>query len=100
MVRAGAIEDAPAILSSVLMYESNVGRHLPKPELEIKWGATSGAVRIIARAVGGRGPNAEYLFNTAAHLDAMGVEDIDMAALAGLVRGLIVKPAPPAGGNS
>lgn len=56
--------------------------------------------RIIARAVGGRGPNAEYLFNTAAHLDAMGVEDIDMAALAGLVRGLIVKPAPPAGGNS
>ena len=50
--------------------------------------------------MGGRGPNAEYLFNTAAHLDAMGVEDIDMAALAGLVRGLIVKPAPPAGGNS
>ena len=46
--------------------------------------------RIIAQAHGGRGPNAEYLFNTAAHLDAMGVEDIDMAAAEAVAAKLVV----------
>ncbi|MTH79306.1 gamma-glutamylcyclotransferase [Paracoccus aestuariivivens] len=45
--------------------------------------------RIIAGARGGRGPNYEYLFNTASHLAEMGVTDLDMDALARLVRGLI-----------
>ncbi len=31
--------------------------------------------RIIARAHGGRGPNCEYLFNTAAHLAELGLQD-------------------------
>jgi glutathione-specific gamma-glutamylcyclotransferase len=31
--------------------------------------------RIIARAVGGRGPNTEYLFNTATHLCEVGLHD-------------------------
>ena len=44
--------------------------------------------RIIARSSGGRGPNADYLFNTARHLTEMGVEDGDIAALVGLVQGL------------
>ncbi|MBD9528221.1 gamma-glutamylcyclotransferase [Paracoccus sp. PAR01] len=45
--------------------------------------------RIIAHAHGGRGPNSDYLFNTASHLAEMGVEDIDMDALARLVRDMI-----------
>ena len=34
--------------------------------------------RRIAGAVGGRGPNDEYLFNTSAHLTEMGVHDPDL----------------------
>ncbi len=41
---------------------------------------------IIARAVGERGPNREYLFNTAAHLAALGIEDAELSALARMVR--------------
>lgn len=48
---------------------------------------------IIARAHGGRGPNAEYLFNTAMHLAEMGVEDIEMDELSRRVR-LLMRPKP------
>lgn len=34
--------------------------------------------RIISRAVGGMGPNTEYLFNTAAHLADIGLHDPDL----------------------
>ncbi len=34
--------------------------------------------RIIARAVGGRGPNTEYLYNTAEHLAEIGLADSDL----------------------
>jgi hypothetical protein len=51
VVRAGPVEDAPAIISSVLMYESNVGRRSSKPELAARDGATSGVVQLVARAV-------------------------------------------------
>ena len=44
--------------------------------------------QIIARAKGGRGPNTEYLFNTAAHLDELGIRDDDMAWLVARVRAL------------
>jgi len=44
--------------------------------------------RIIAAARGGRGPNAEYLFNTHAHLVALGVRDADLDWLAARVRTL------------
>jgi len=44
--------------------------------------------RIIARAVGGRGPNTEYLFNTAAHLGELGITDDELDWLAGRVRAL------------
>lgn len=44
--------------------------------------------RIIARAVGGRGPNTEYLFNTAAHLAEIGLSDPDLDWLADRVRDL------------
>jgi hypothetical protein len=53
IVRAGPIEDAPAIISSVLMYESAVGKRPPKPPLEARQGTTSGAVLLIALAMAG-----------------------------------------------
>lgn len=45
--------------------------------------------QIIATAVGGRGPNTEYLFNTADHLTEIGLHDADLDWLAGRVRGLL-----------
>ena len=44
--------------------------------------------QIISTAVGGRGPNTEYLYNTAAHLAEIGIEDTDLSWLAGRVREL------------
>lgn len=44
--------------------------------------------RIIAGAVGGRGPNDEYLYNTAAHLTELGIGDPDLEALVTMVRAL------------
>ncbi|MDJ0823886.1 MAG: gamma-glutamylcyclotransferase [Rhodobacter sp.] len=41
---------------------------------------------IIATAVGGRGPNTEYLYNTVSHLDELGIEDAELSWLAGKVR--------------
>ncbi|MEL6840670.1 MAG: gamma-glutamylcyclotransferase [Pseudomonadota bacterium] len=44
--------------------------------------------QMIAHAVGGRGPNTEYLYNTAQHLTEMGIRDDDMAWLVARVRAL------------
>lgn len=41
---------------------------------------------IIAHAVGGRGPNTEYLWNTVAHLDELGIRDDDLRWLSEQVR--------------
>lgn len=43
---------------------------------------------IIAHAVGGRGPNTEYLFNTTQNLDDLGIEDRDMRWLSERVRAM------------
>ena len=43
---------------------------------------------IIARAVGGRGPNTEYLYNTADHLAQIGLRDPDLEWLTQRVREL------------
>lgn len=45
--------------------------------------------RIIARARGERGPNCDYLFNTAAHLHELGLADPDLDWLAARVRALL-----------
>ncbi len=45
--------------------------------------------QIIAEAVGGRGPNREYLWNTAVHLDQLGLGDPDLDWLAARVRALV-----------
>ena len=44
--------------------------------------------RIIASAHGGRGPNDEYLFNTADHLAGLGIADEELSWLARRVRAL------------
>lgn len=44
--------------------------------------------RIIASAVGGRGPNTEYLFNTASHLAGIGLHDPELEWLQDRVRAL------------
>lgn len=53
--------------------------------------------RIIAQAVGGRGPNAEYLINTAAHLARLGLHDPELAWLADRLRTIShpTVPIPP-----
>lgn len=43
---------------------------------------------IIAGATGGRGPNDEYLYNTAAHLSELGIGDDDLEALVTHVRAI------------
>lgn len=44
--------------------------------------------QIIARAVGGRGPNTEYLYNTASHLEDLGIPDPELHWLVERVRHL------------
>lgn len=48
---------------------------------------------IIARAVGGRGPNTEYLYNTAEHLAEIGLSDPDLDWLMSRVRALVSAPS-------
>ncbi|MEH6786925.1 MAG: gamma-glutamylcyclotransferase [Paracoccus sp. (in: a-proteobacteria)] len=50
--------------------------------------------RIIAGAHGGRGPNADYLFNTALHLARIGLPDSAMDQLSDRVRRLIATRQP------
>jgi hypothetical protein len=52
---------------------------VPKP-VAIRAGTKQ--AQIIARAIGGRGPNRDYLFNTAAHLRKLGLADADLDWLA------------------
>lgn len=56
--------------------------------------------QIIATAQGARGPNTDYLWNTARHLGALGIADPDLDALAARVKDLATKglaqcDAPP-----
>ncbi len=44
--------------------------------------------QIIARAVGGRGPNTEYLYNTADHLRSVGLDDPQLEWLTTRVRSI------------
>ena len=46
--------------------------------------------QIIARAVGGRGPNTEYLYNTVEHLTEIGLRDPDLEWLHARVRSIAV----------
>jgi glutathione-specific gamma-glutamylcyclotransferase len=54
---------------------------------------------VIASAVGGRGPNPDYLWNTQAHLAALGIGDADLDWLAAEVRRRTASPASPQSGE-
>ncbi len=54
--------------------------------------------QIIARAVGGRGPNADYLHQTAAHLAELGLPDPDLAWLSDRVKVLQAGTIPVGNG--
>lgn len=45
--------------------------------------------QIIAHAVGGRGPNTEYLWNTVSHLGELGIEDGELEWLSTRVRDIV-----------
>ena len=47
--------------------------------------------QMIAHAVGGRGPNTEYLFNTADQLTEMGIRDADMEWLVTRVQAIVAQ---------
>lgn len=49
---------------------------------------------VIASAMGGRGPNRDYLFSTAAHLAGLGIRDADLEDLAARVREIGDRSAP------
>ena len=53
---------------------------------------TNEQARIIARAVGGRGTNRDYLHSTVQHLDALGIPDRELQDLAEQVRRLTDLP--------
>jgi cation transport protein ChaC len=46
---------------------------------------------VIAGAVGGRGPNPDYLWNTVRHLGELGIEDADLSWLDGKVREMLAR---------
>lgn len=48
---------------------------------------------VISRAIGGRGPNTEYLYNTVDHLRETGIEDAELNWLARKVREITTGPA-------
>jgi len=50
--------------------------------------------RIIASAAGTRGPNTEYLFNTAKHLGELGIRDAELGWLAREVREILTVREP------
>jgi len=53
--------------------------------------ALEAQAKIIANAVGGRGPNPEYLHNTAAHLAEIGLEDSELNWLSARVHAMAQK---------
>ncbi|MDH5798297.1 MAG: gamma-glutamylcyclotransferase, partial [Paracoccaceae bacterium] len=52
--------------------------------------ALESQAKIIARAVGQRGANTEYLFNTVAHLEELGLHDPDLIWLRDRVRKMTI----------
>jgi len=69
-----ALEDGAEV--EALAYVSNPGHAQYRGGLSLEAQA-----EVIARAVGPRGPNLDYLLNTVASLDALGLHDPDLARL-------------------
>ena len=71
-------------LAEVVPVVEQMGRHLMASPLASS--TLAAQALIIAQAVGGRGPNRDYLYATAQHLADLGIEDPDLSWLAAEVR--------------
>ena len=80
------LEDGTEVQSVTYIIDTNHAQYCGRLPLEEQ-------ARIISTAVGGRGPNTEYLYNTADHLAGLGLEDPDLNWLAGRVRELAGRTA-------
>jgi cation transport protein ChaC len=78
-----ALHETAARLTDVLTYVIDPKHDQYRGDLALEEQA-----QIIARATGGRGPNDEYLYNTALHLRDLGLGDADLDWLVGRVRAL------------
>lgn len=70
-----ALEDGAQVTALVYVVDTAHEQYVADLTLEDQ-------ARIIATAVGGRGPNTEYLWNTARHLSELGIGDPDLDWLA------------------
>lgn len=76
-----ALEDGRTVTALVYVVDESHDQYCGGLPLEEQ-------AQIIAHAVGGRGPNTEYLYNTADHLRAVGLRDPELEWLQERVRGL------------
>lgn len=75
------LDDGRAVPAVTYIVDRDHNQYCGGLELEVQ-------ARIIANAVGGRGPNTEYLFNTADHLAELGIADEELSWLARRVRAI------------
>lgn len=74
-----ALRDGRTVQAVTYVIERNHRQYVGSLSLERQ-------AQIIARAVGGRGPNTEYLYNTTDHLHELGIPDADLDWLTERVR--------------
>ncbi|KIN70756.1 Cation transport protein ChaC [Sulfitobacter noctilucae] len=76
------LEDGRIVTAVVYVIDESHGQYCGGLPLEDQ-------AQIIAHAVGGRGPNTEYLYNTAEHLQQVGLQDPDLDWLHARVKSLV-----------
>ncbi|WP_296639077.1 gamma-glutamylcyclotransferase [Roseinatronobacter sp.] len=82
------LQDGPMVQAVTYVIDRDHGQYCGGLPLEEQ-------AQIIARAVGGRGPNRDYLVNTARHLAELGLRDPDLdwlSARVGALAGVSVQP--------
>lgn len=75
------LEDGRRVIATSFVVDTAHAQYTGTLELETQ-------AEVIARATGGRGENAEYLYNTAEHLAELGIADEELNWLAHRVRAL------------
>jgi len=75
-------EDGETVQALAYVVDTDHEQYVSGMELENQ-------AQIIAHAVGGRGPNTEYLWNTVSHLGELGIEDHELEWLNARVRDIV-----------
>lgn len=78
------LEGGPAVTALAYVVDTDHEQYVAHLTLEDQ-------ARIISTAVGGRGPNTEYLWNTARHLAELGIGDEDLEWLSARVREMVAE---------